>query len=58
MRGLGIAVVCVDARHAKGVRLLRVNKTDRNDALGLAHPADSRPRQAVTTTAYRVLDQS
>jgi transposase len=36
LRARGLAVICIDARHAKGVLSLRVNKTDRNDALGLA----------------------
>jgi hypothetical protein len=29
-------VICVDARHAKAALSLKVNKTDANDALGLA----------------------
>jgi transposase len=32
----GVAVVCVDARHAKAALSMRINKTDRNDAQGLA----------------------
>jgi transposase len=32
----GFPVICVDARHAKAALSLRVNKTDANDALGLA----------------------
>lgn len=41
-RGLaaaGVPVVCVCARHAKGVLKCRVNKSDANDAEGLAHLA-------------------
>jgi transposase len=30
------AVICVDARHAKAALSLKVNKTDANDAFGLA----------------------
>lgn len=30
------AVICIDARHAKAALSLKVNKTDANDALGLA----------------------
>ncbi len=33
---LGLPVVCVDARHAKAALKLQVNKTDANDAWGLA----------------------
>lgn len=29
-------VICIDARHAKAVLSKRINKTDRNDAAGLA----------------------
>jgi transposase len=33
---LGLPVIWLDARHAKAVLSLQVNKTDPNDALGLA----------------------
>ena len=36
LRRGGIPVVCLDARHAKAALSLQVNKTDANDALGLA----------------------
>jgi transposase len=29
-------VICIDARHAKAALSLRINKSDRNDAYGLA----------------------
>jgi transposase len=32
----GVAVVCLDARHAQAALSMRINKTDRNDAAGLA----------------------
>jgi transposase len=32
----GLPVICIDARHAKAALSLKVNKTDANDALGLA----------------------
>ena len=32
----GLPVICVDARHAKAALSLKANKTDANDALGLA----------------------
>lgn len=36
LRAAGIAAVCVDARHAQAALSMRLNKTDRNDATGLA----------------------
>ena len=33
---LGVPVMCLDARHARAALSLRLNKTDRNDARGLA----------------------
>ena len=42
---LGLPVVCVDARHAKAALAMQLNKTDANDAVGLA--------QIVRTGWYR-----
>ena len=39
LRALGVAVVCLDARQAHAALSCRVNKTDENDAEGLAHLA-------------------
>jgi transposase len=36
LRALGLPVICIDARHAKAALSMQVNKSDRNDALGLA----------------------
>jgi transposase len=36
LRALGLPVICIDARHAKAALSLRINKSDRNDAYGLA----------------------
>ena len=36
LRALGLPVICIDARHAKAALSLQVNKSDRNDAVGLA----------------------
>jgi transposase len=36
LRGRGLNVTCLDARHAKAALSMRINKTDQNDAEGLA----------------------
>ena len=36
LRSLGFPVICIDARHAKAALSLQINKSDRNDAVGLA----------------------
>ncbi len=36
LRVLGLPVICIDARHAKAALSLQINKSDRNDAVGLA----------------------
>ncbi len=36
LRTLGVPVVCLDARHAKAALSMQLNKSDRNDASGLA----------------------
>ena len=33
---MGLPVVCIDARHAKAVLKMQINKSDRNDAAGIA----------------------
>ncbi len=45
LRRRGLPVLCLDARHAKAALSLQINKTDANDALGLA--------QVVRTGWYR-----
>jgi transposase len=37
MRREGVAVICIDARHAQGVLSMRINKSDENDAEGLTN---------------------
>jgi transposase len=36
LKRLGLPVVCIDARHAKAVLKMQINKSDRNDAAGVA----------------------
>jgi len=36
LKGMGLPVVCVDARHAHGALSMQINKTDANDAHGIA----------------------
>jgi len=36
LKQLGLPVICIDARHAKAVLKMQVNKSDRNDAAGIA----------------------
>ena len=36
LRVLGLPVICIDARHAKAALSMQINKSDRNDAYGVA----------------------
>ena len=36
LRARGVPTVCIDARHAKAALRVQINKTDANDAHGLA----------------------
>jgi transposase len=39
LKALGFPVICLDARHARAALSMRMNKSDRNDARGLAEMA-------------------
>ena len=36
LKRFGLPVICIDARHAKAVLKMQINKSDRNDAIGIA----------------------
>lgn len=36
LKGMGLPIVCIDARHANAALSMRINKTDANDAHGIA----------------------
>src|SRR5438046_7463596 len=36
LKRLGLPVICIDARHAKAVLKMQINKSDSNDAFGIA----------------------
>src|SRR6202051_14544 len=36
LKRLDLPVICIDARHAKAVLKMQINKSDRNDAIGIA----------------------
>src|SRR5437763_14707130 len=36
LKRLGLPVICIDARHARAVLKMQINKSDRNDAGGIA----------------------
>jgi transposase len=48
LKAIGVPIVCIYARHAKAALSMQINKTDANDAFGLA--------QIVRTGWYRSVD--
>ena len=36
LKRFDLPVICIDARHAKAVLKMQINKSDRNDAIGIA----------------------
>ena len=43
LKQLGLPVICIDARHAKAVLKMQINKSDRNNAIGIARIMNNRP---------------
>jgi transposase len=48
----GLPAICIDARHAKAALDMAANKTDANDADGLAHLAEARFYREVRVKAF------
>ena len=36
LKQMGLPIICIDARHAKAALKMQINKSDRNDAIGIA----------------------
>ena len=47
---LGLPVICIDARHAKAALKMQINKSDRNDAVGIARIMQCEWRYASKTS--------
>ena len=59
LRDPGLDVVCLDARHASAALKMRLNKTDQNDAEGLAQTMRTgwyRPAHVRSLDAHRARD--
>lgn len=54
LRAEGLPAICIDARHAKAALNMAANKTDANDADGLAHLAEVEFHQEVRAKAQPV----
>ena len=60
LKRLGLPVICIDARHAKAVLKMQINKCDRNDAVGIARimqtgsegSGDSQPDPVICAVAF------
>lgn len=49
---LGLPVICIDARHAKAALKMQINKSDRNDAAGIARIMQTGWYREVRVKAY------
>ncbi len=54
LRALALDVVCLDARHAKAALQMQINKTDQNDAEGLAQIMRTGWYRSVYVKSYAV----
>src|SRR3984957_8677724 len=53
---MGLPVICIDARHAKAALKMQINKSDRNDAVGIArimHADGTRKSASKISTVMR-----
>ena len=57
LKRLGLPVICIDARHAKAVLKMQINKNDRNDAAGIARIMQTGrdASRSVVTLCYAVI---
>jgi Transposase len=55
LKRLGLPVICIDARHAKAVLKMQINKSDRNDAAGIARIMQTGSKCQKATTAATML---
>jgi transposase len=53
LTALGVRVICIDARHAKSTLQMQVNKTDENDAEGIAQIMRTGWFRAVHVTSFQ-----
>jgi transposase len=50
----GLPIICIDARHAKAALKMQINKSDRNDAVGMPAHAPTAER---TLSPARIKDE-
>ena len=56
LKRLGVPIICIDARHAKAVLKMQINKSDRSDAVPLpvsCRPGGSRRSASKISTVMR-----
>src|SRR4029077_1722938 len=50
---MGLPVICIDARHAKAALKMQINKSDRNDAVGIARIMHRQTKRAPQSQSRR-----
>src|ERR1700724_2739920 len=58
LRNLGLEVVCLDARHARAALKMQINKTDQNDAEGLAQKKSTARGRRLNETLHSIPHKS